>query len=538
MNIIDDYIRENIFDTHIFVLFGLAYLGISLFIHGAGYAQSLSLRYLGQQILHKIRTDLFGHIQTMNMRFFDNNSSGSIFTRVTNDVDTLAELYQNIFIMFIRESALILMTVITMFILDARLALICIASVPVVAGLTVIYRTLARRNFIKIKALLSKINGYLAEHIIGMKIVQIFNMEKKKLDDFDEMNFKYYKLGLMEVILNGMSAPVVTFISNVMAAVLIFRFADNVLEGTLQLGTLFIFTTYMRQLFQPIAQLAEQLTTAQSAIISADRIFDILDNKEDVEDLKKGEVLSTIKGGIEFRNVWFAYSDENWVLKDVNFKIEPGMRTAFIGSTGCGKTTIMSLISRFYTIQKGKILLDGIDIKEINLHSLRRMIAVVMQDVFLFTGDINYNIRLNNAGITDEDIVTAAKVANAGDMISAFPRGYNQMVAERGSDFSLGQRQLISFARAVAASPQLLILDEATASIDSETEKALQDGLDNFALGKTLLVIAHRISTIINSNVIFVMDKGEIVEQGNHDELMTIEDGIYKKLYTLSLASH
>ncbi|MCL2407775.1 MAG: ATP-binding cassette domain-containing protein, partial [Defluviitaleaceae bacterium] len=274
--------------------------------------------------------------------------------------------------------------------------------------------------------------------------------------------------------------------------------------------------------------------TAQSAIISAERVFDILDNKDDMEDLRVGNVLTELTGSIEFQNVWFAYSGENWVLKDVSFKIEPGTMNAFVGSTGCGKTTIMSLISRFYTIQKGKILLDGIDTAEINLHSLRRMTAVVMQDVFLFTGDINYNIRLNNADISDAEVEIAAKAANCHEMIKAFPKGYEQMVAERGSDFSLGQRQLISFARAVAASPRLLILDEATASIDSETEKALQDGLDKYAKGKTLIVIAHRISTIINSDNIFVMDKGEIVERGTHNELVQVEDGIYKKLHTLS----
>jgi len=438
--------------------------------------------------------------------------------------------------MVIREVAMVAMTLVIMFILDPRLAWVCLISVPVVAVMTVFYRIMARRNFIKIKALLSRLNGFLAEHIIGMKIVQIFNMEEKKLDDFNDMNIKYYKLGLLEVVLNGLSAPVVTLVSNIMAAVLLYVFANNVLDvqDPLQLGMLFVFTTYVRQLFQPIAQLAEQLTTAQSAMISADRIFDIMDNHDDVEDLKAGDAIVDLKGEIEFRNVWFAYADENWILKDISFKITPGMHAAFIGSTGCGKTTVMSLISRFYSIQKGTILLDGVDTKELNLHSLRRTVAVVMQDVFLFTGDINYNIRLNNKEITDEGIANAAQIANCHDMIINFPSGYKQIVAERGSDFSLGQRQLISFARAVAAEPRFLILDEATASIDSETEKALQDGLDKFAAGKTLLVIAHRISTIINSDVIFVMDKGEIVEQGNHEQLMQVPDGIYHKLYTLS----
>jgi len=304
----------------------------------------------------------------------------------------------------------------------------------------------------------------------------------------------------------------------------------------LEIGILFAFTTYVNQLCQPIARLAEQFTTAQSALISAERIFDIMDNTTDVEDLDKGSNLKNASSGIAFENVWFAYNGEDWVLKDVSFLIEPGIHAAFIGSTGCGKTTIMSLISRFYTVQKGRIRIDGQDVNELNLHSLRRHIAVVMQDVFLFTGDIRYNIRMNNYDITDHDIEEAAQIANCHDMILSFHDGYAHSVAERGLDFSLGQRQLISFARAVAAKPSLLILDEATASIDSETEQALQTGLEKYAKGNTLLVIAHRISTIVNSDAIFVLDKGMIVESGNHESLMCIEDGIYRKLYTLSQA--
>jgi ATP-binding cassette subfamily B protein len=534
--IIDDYLNIGNYELKIFIFWGAAYFALSLLSNGAEYTQAQTLRYLGQQILHKIRTDLFSHIQTMSMRFFDNNSSGRILTRVINDVEALADLYTDIFITIIRESVLVLGMLAAMFMLDARLALWCMGSVPVVALLTFVYRLLARRNFIKIKSLLSRINGFLAEHIIGMRIVQIFNMEQKKFDDFEGMNKRYYRLGLMEITLHGLSAPVITLVSNLMIALLIFLFADNVLDNTLKLGVLYAFTDYVRQLFHPISMLAEQLTTAQSALISADRVFDIMDNKEDVEDLKAGRELAGFKGSVEFQNVWFAYSEENWVLKDVSFKIEPGSSAAFIGATGCGKTTVMSLISRFYTIQKGRILIDGMDSSEINLHSLRRNIAVVMQDVFLFNGDIRYNIRLNNTNIKNKDIEEAAKAANCHDMILSFPGGYMHGVAERGSDFSLGQRQLISFARAVAAKPRLLILDEATASIDSDTERALQSGLDAYAAGKTLIVIAHRISTIVNSDIIFVMDKGEILERGNHDDLLAA-DGIYSKLYHMSLTS-
>ena len=534
MVVIDNYLVPGVYDT--LVLLGLAALFFftAAVAHGTGYIQTLSLRSLGQEILHKIRTDLFGHVQKMNMSFFDRNSSGRILTRITSDVESLSELYSNIFIMVIRESLLVIGIVIAMFALDPVLALWCLVSVPIVLFLTYMYRILARRTFIKIKALLSQINGYLAENIIGMKIIQIFNRQKVKFKAFDKMNEEYYRLGMLEVLINGLSNPFVTMISNMMVVLLIVAFHPQVTAGALEIGVLFAFATFVRQLFQPIANLSEQMTTAQSAIISADRIFDILDNTEDSEDLESGSRIENLRGKVEFENVWFAYNDENWVLKDVSFKIEPGTFAAFVGATGCGKTTIMNLITRFYEINKGRILLDGVDIRELNLPSIRQNIAVVIQDSFLFTGDIRYNIRLNNLNIKNRDIEEAARLASCHEAILALRDGYLHRVAERGADLSLGQRQLISFARAVAAKPSLLILDEATANIDSDTEKALQSGLEKYAVNKTLLVIAHRISTIVGADVIYVMDKGSLVERGSHDELMQLDGGIYRKLHALS----
>ena len=534
MVIIDDFLVPGFYDG--LVLLGLAglFLFTALVANGTGYAQTLSLRSLGQEILHKIRTDLFGHIQKLNMTFFDNNSSGRILTRITSDVESLSELYSNIFIMVIREALLVFGIIAAMFMLDPVMALWCLISVPIVLFLTFMYRILARKNFIKIKALLSQINGYLAENIIGMKIIQIFNRQKVKFKAFDAMNEEYYRLGMIEVLLNGLSNPFVTMIANLMVVLLIVAFHGAVTGGELYIGVLFAFATFVRQLFQPIANLSEQMTTAQSALISADRIFDILDNTKDTEDLHSGKKLTNIKGQVVFENVWFAYSDENWVLKDVSLEIEPGTFAAFVGATGCGKTTIMNLISRFYEINKGRILLDGVDIKDINLHSIRQNIAVVIQDSFLFTGDIRYNIRLNNHNIKNKDIAEAAQLANCHESILQLRDGYLHKVAERGLDLSLGQRQLISFARAVAVKPSLLILDEATANIDSDTEKALQSGLEKYAKNKTLLVIAHRISTIVGADVIFVMDGGVVAEKGSHDELMLVEGGIYRKLHALS----
>ena len=536
MVVIDGYLVPEVFDGMAF--FGLAalFMLLALLANGAGYMQSVSLRSLGQEILHKIRSDLFGKIQKMNMSFFDSNSSGRILTRVTSDVEALSELYSNIFLMAVRESLLVAGILAAMFMLDPVMALWCLASVPLVLLLTYAYRIIARRTFIKLKTILSQINGYLAENIIGMRIIQIFNRQKVKFKAFDAMNEEYYRLGMMEVVLNGLSNPVVTMISNLMVAFLIAAFHGAVTGGQLDIGVLFAFATFVRQLFQPIANLSEQLTTAQSAIISADRIFDIMDNEADAEDLKAGLDVERMRGLVEFRNVWFAYSGENWVLRDVSFRIEPGTFAAFVGTTGCGKTTVMNLLSRFYEIGRGKILLDGIDAKEISLHSIRRNIAVVIQDSFLFTGDIRYNIRLNNAALRNRDVAEAAQLAGIHGSILALRDGYLHRVAERGADLSLGQRQLISFARAVAAKPSLLVLDEATANIDSDTEKALQSGLEKFSRNKTVLAIAHRLSTIAAADVIFVIENGAVAERGPHEELMKIEGGIYRKLHALAHA--
>ena len=535
--LIDSYLSPGIFDYRAITLYALAYFAVALAGNVSRYAQQLTLVSLGQQILHKMRTGLFSHIQTLNMRFFDRNTSGRILTRLTSDIEELQELFTSVFIMAVREGILIIGMVVTMFALDPGLAAWCLLSAPIVAALTVTYRFISRKNFIEIKALLSRINGYLAEHIVGMRVIQMFNREQRKYDDFAAMNQRYYKLGLRRLMLNSLSSPLIMLLSNLMIALFIYSFGSRVGLGLLNIGVLYAFTAYIRQLFEPIAQLAEQFTSAQSALISADRIFDILDNAEDAEDLNAGRrIYGGLRGEIEFERVWFAYNEGEWVLRDVSFHISPGESAAFVGATGGGKTTIMNLLLRYYIPQRGRILLDGVELGAYSLNSLRRAVAIVMQDVFLFSGDIEYNIRLGNE-LTREQVVEAAEAANCDALIRALPDGYAHAVAERGSDFSLGQRQLISFARALAVKPSVLILDEATASVDTETELALQEGLAAYAAGRTLVVIAHRISTIVNSDIIFVLDRGRIAERGKHAELLEIEGGLYKKLYMLSVKS-
>lgn len=534
--VIDNYLTKGIYDFKVFLYFGLIYL-FTVIIGAAGnYSQTVVLTYLGQSIMHKIRTKLFSHIQNLGMRFFDKNSSGKILTRINSDVEALSDIYSSTLIVIVKDSLLIVGILTAMFSLSRMLAFWSMWSIPVVAALTLLYRYLARNNFKKVKAQLSKINSFLAENIIGMKVVQIFAREDETLEEFHNLGNVYCKLGVRAIVLNSLSNPMIIAISNVMIALLIGGFASQVKQGIIEVGVIIAFTTYIKQLFNPIAKIAEQFTGIQSSLISADRVFDIIDTVDCLEDFSSGIRVQNIKGDIEFKNVWFAYNDEDFVLKDVSFVIKSGQRCAFVGPTGSGKSTIISLLVRFYDIQSGQILVDGIDIKEYNLGDLRRCVAVVMQDVFLFSGDIRFNIRLNNDEISDYDIAKTIEAINADEFFDSFEDGYDHAVSERGSTFSAGERQLVSFARAVAFKPSVLVLDEATANIDTETETALQRSIDAMSGKQTVIIIAHRLSTIVNSDIIFVMKKGKIKETGSHQELYH-KGGLYKRLYEMSCKS-
>lgn len=500
----------------------------------AAVTHQLVLTSLGQRIMHKLRTELFAHIQRLNMKFFDNNASGSILTRVSSDVESLNSLYSSILVDLVKEVMMLVTLLVTMFSLSWQLTLVALGALPFITVLTVFFRTVAKKNFVRVKAQLSRLNGFMSENIIGMKVVQIFHREKEKRAEFKDINDGYYKLGVTEAVLNSLGNSLIPNLAHMLALLMMAFFATELLNGTILVGVMYSFITYTKQLYQPIAAIAQQYTSIASAIVSADRIFDITDKTEFDEDMESGFRGDRIRGEIEFRNVWFAYIDENWVLKDVSFRIGPGERAAFVGATGSGKTTVISLIARFYEIQKGQILLDGRDIREYNLEYLRQQIAVVMQDVFLFSGDIAYNIRLNRTDITDEDIRRAAVTANADTFISRLPDGYHHPVGERGMSFSSGQRQLIAFARAVAFNPAVLVLDEATANIDVETEAAITDALGKISSGRTSIYIAHRLSTIVDSDRIFVLHRGELRESGTHEELLE-KGGIYARLYSLSL---
>lgn len=532
--VIDDYLVPGNYDQKAINMLGLIFFGLIFASTFINYLQSVLLNYIGQSIMHKLRTQLFNKIQRMSMSFFDHFSSGRLLTRVTNDVEALSELFSGVLINLFRDAVMIIGLIYVMFSMSTRLAIVGISTVPIIALIAVFYRKAARKNFVNMKKNIGRINGFLAENITGMKIVQIFHREKQKFSEYNEIEKEYFKSSFREIILNSLGRPIVEVVNNLAISALVWVCIGDILSGAFEYGVLYAFITYVREFFQPINEIADKYTGLQSAAISSERIFEIMDINDKEEDLTAGTPCDEIKGEIEFKNVWFAYEKDNWVLKDVSFHIRPGEFVAFVGSTGSGKSTIISLMTRFYDIQKGEILIDGKNIRDYRLTDLRKSISVVLQDVFLFTGDIASNIRLNNTKITDKDIERAIDIACARDFVESLPNGLTEEVKERGCTFSAGERQLLSFARAVVSNPSVLILDEATASIDTETEEMIQESMKNVTEGRTSIVIAHRLSTIRRADCIYVLSNGCIVEQGDHDKLMS-ENGHYRHMVDLSL---
>ena len=510
----------------------LVYALVLLVTVVCGLARTWLLQRMGQNIIFSLRKEVFEHVLTLPARWFDTNATGRIVTRVTNDVESLNDLYTGVLVRLFSNSVLILGYAVIMLVINWRLALICFAFLPVIVGLTWWFRTMARKIYRVVRTKVSGLNTFLSENISGMKLIQIFAREEEKAKEFEERTGDLYRSQMKELTVMSVFRPVIFFISNFALALVIWRSGSGVLSGTLTLGTMYIFVNYIRSFFEPIQEMAEHFSVMQNAFASAEKIFTVLDEENPIREAEHPVVPETIRGEIEFRHVWFAYEGEDYVLRDVSFKIRPGEKVAFVGVTGAGKSSILNLIGRYYDIQKGQILIDGIDIRDIDLKSLRRAIGQVQQDVFVFTGDIKGNIRLLDDTITDAEIRAAAKAVNADRFIEQLPMKYDEPVMERGSTLSAGQRQLLSFARTLAYKPTILVMDEATANIDTETEQLIQSALETLMEGRTTIMVAHRLSTIQHADNIMVMHRGRLRESGSHQELLE-KGGIYKKLYEL-----
>ncbi len=529
--LIDDFLAGGQTPSGLHSPTGLSVAYFAVIVVGAlsGLFQARLINRVGQSILHGLRVKIFSHIHHMTLTVLDKFSTGRLITRATNDVETLNEFYSDVLINLFRDFFLLAGIVIVMLQMDANLALVGFTTVPLILLVTLTVKRFLKRNFTKMKALISRINGFFAENMAGMRIVQAFNRQKEKYDEFRELNRRYYKTTMMQVTMNSVLRPVMEVINSLTIALLILYGYNRISGGLLEVGVLYAFTTYIKQFFDPINDLAEKYNTIQSALVSADRIYELLDDPTPLEDLDAGSHGGAVRGQVEFRHVWFAYEGENWVLQDVSFTADIGDRIAFVGATGAGKTTIISLISRFYEPQRGEILVDGVPLSQWKLGDLRRGVSVVLQDVVLFSGTIADNIRVN-ADMGDEEVLDALRQSMALEFVMEQPNQLYTDVAERGTTFSAGERQLLSFARAIVHNPAILVLDEATANIDSATEQKIQASIENISRDRTMIFIAHRLSTIQNCRCIYVMNRGRIVESGCHEALLA-QGGLYRKLY-------
>lgn len=506
-----------------FVLFG----GFIL-----NYIQALLLNYAAQRQIFHMRQALFDHLMHQSLSFFDRNPVGRLVTRVTNDMKNISEMYTNVLINAFKDVLLLGGTVFVMFALNPKLAVVSLVTFPLIGLAAWRFRTKAREAHRAVKVKIARINASLSENISGMKIIQIFDQQDAIKKDFRAINEDHLMASLEEIRVFAIFRPAMNLIYSLTLAILIWYGGGKAIQGALELGVLFAFINYTEQFYRPIFDLSEKFNILQSAMASAERIFLLFDTDEIIKEIEAPVKLEPFRGEIEFRNVWFCYEPNNWVLKDVSFMVKPGDTVAFVGATGSGKTTIISLLNRFYDIQKGQILIDGHDIKDLALDDLRGKIGMVLQDVFLFAGDIKGNIRLNQRDMPMECLESVARHVNADPFIKKLPNGYDEPVQERGSTLSAGQRQLLSFARALAFNPDVLILDEATANIDTETEHLIQDAIDKIVRDRTTIVVAHRLSTIQNADNIIVLHKGEVRESGTHDQLLE-QEGIYHNLFLL-----
>ncbi len=513
------------------------YLAVLLLLMILNRTQTMMLQRMGQDIIYEIRNQLFTHVESLTMRFFDTTPVGKIVTRLTNDVEAINEVFSNILVKLFRNVVKMIGLAAIMISLNPRMALYSFILLPVIAALTLLFRMISRKTYRLVRTRLTALNTFLSEHLSGMKVIRIFGQEQKKFEEFEQKNSSLYNASFREMMVFAIFRPGIYLLSIAALMIIMLTGGREVLGGAITIGTLYIFLQYINSFFEPIQELAEQFTTLQSAISASEKIFTLLDTQPAIPEEKDPVVLPEIRGKITFDHVWFSYSgkEDDWVLKDVSFEIAPGQSVAFVGATGAGKSSILNLIGRYYDIQKGSIRIDDTDIRDMSREQIRRAVGQVQQDVFLFTGDIASNIRLRDESISDDAVREAAREVNAARFIDRLPDGYASRVTERGATFSAGERQLLSFARTLAYDPRILILDEATANIDTETEMWIQEAVTRLMRGRTSIMVAHRLSTIQHCDRIIVMHHGRIRETGTHQELLAM-NGIYKKLYQLQLS--
>ena len=529
--VIDDFLSLGLAEKGFISIttIGTIYLAIVIIGNVLDYTTRMKTNIMGEEILYTMRNKIYKYTQDANISFHDKTPAGKLFVRITNDVEDISALFKDVIATVFKDVISILFILITMLYFSIKLSLLTFTILPFVIITSVVLTLILNKIYDASKVVRTNINTFLAESIYGAKLIKIFNIQKEKQKECEDLTEEFIRTRVPSSIFEGMFPGMMKLFENLAITIIISATINNWFGISVEIGSIYIFVSYIKALFEPINRTIDNIEIVQEAIVSINKIYDILEEKQYLEDFESGQKLADIKGKIEFKNVWFAYEENNWILKDISFTIEPGETIALVGKTGSGKTTITNLVNRFYDIQKGEILLDGVNIKDINKRDLRRHIGTVLQDPFIFARSIKDNIKLNKK-LSDEEVWEALILASAEEFINTLPEGIEEIAKERGESYSAGQKQLLAFARIFAHNPDIFILDEATANIDTYTENLIQKSINRLSKEKTAIFIAHRLSTIVNVDKIIVLDNGKIVEQGNHQELLKT-GGYYSKLY-------
>lgn len=529
--LIDDFLKNGIAQNEFLSVSMIAYIYIALVLleNFLDYFNSTRTNIVGESVVFDLRNRMYAYIERANVKFHDKIPSGTLFVRIISDIEDVYALFSDVITTFVKDIFIIIGLLIVMIYISYKLAMVSLIIIPLIIVSSLVLTKLLNKTYSAVKSVRTKLNIFFSESIYGLKLIKIFNRQKEKQYECERLTDEFRKAMKPMGVLQGLLPAIMSLIENLGIAIVIWAVVNKWIGESLEVGIIYMFITYLKSLFDPINRIIENVEVVEEAVTSIDKVYGILDKEEFQEDFESGKRIDKIKGKIEFKNVWFAYEDENWILKNVSFTIEPGESVALVGKTGSGKTTITNLINRFYTIQKGEILIDGVNINDINLTDLRRNIGTILQDPFIYAKSIKDNIKLFN-NIDDEKIEEAIKLASANEFVENQENGIDEIARERGNSFSAGEKQLLAFARIFALNPSVFILDEATANIDTTTEQLIQESVDKLSKEKTSIFIAHRLATIVNVDKIIVLSNGEIVEQGNHEELVK-SGGYYSKLY-------